>query len=224
MRNRPEDALFTAARFWLLIALCASSGCVNWVSSQLPPTTVAPNVVPPNSVMIPVTNQDLVWEQTVDVVDDFFKVQREERVRLIENILTEGRIDTYPRTGSTYLEPWNPDSVTPYERLESTLQSIRRQAVVRVIPTEAGYLIEVCVTKELEDVTRPESVTLSAGNLRNDNSIQRYASPPRTGEQMTVGWIPLGRDYALEQEILAQLQARFPGAPIPLLPTQPTVY
>ena len=30
-----------------------------------------------------------------------------------------------------------------YEKLESTLQSIRRRAVVRVIPAEGGYLVEV---------------------------------------------------------------------------------
>jgi hypothetical protein len=199
--------------------MAGSSGCIGWVSSQLPPTVVAPAVVPPNSILIPVLNQDAVWEQIVDVVDDYFKVQREERVRLIDNILTEGRIDTYPRTGSTIFEPWNGDSVTPYERLESTLQSIRRQAVVRVIPTEGGYQVEATVTKELEDVARPESVSLSAGNLRNDSSQQRYASPPRTSGPPTIGWIPLGRDYALEQELLTQIQARFPGAPTPLLPT-----
>jgi len=199
--------------------LLTAPGCVNWVASQLPPTAVAAAAVPPNSFLIPVLNQDLIWEQVVDVVDDFFKIQHEERVRLIDNILTEGRIDTYPRTGSTFFEPWNTDSVTPYERLESTLQSIRRQAVLRVIPTEGGYLIEALVTKELEDVARPESVNLSANNFRNDSSVQRYATPARASGPATIGWIPLGRDYALEQEILAQIQGRFPGAPTPLLPT-----
>jgi hypothetical protein len=207
------------AALCLLLPALAAPGCVNWVASRLPPTTVAPMAVPVNSIMVPVLNQDQVWEQVVDVVDDFFKIQREERVRLIDNILTEGRIDTYPRTGSTFFEPWNTDSVTPYERLESTLQSIRRQAVLRVIPTAGGYQIEVLVTKELEDVARPESVTLSAGNLRNDNSVQRYATPARVSGPATIGWIPLGRDYALEQEILAQIQARFPGAPTALLQT-----
>ena len=176
-------------------------------------------VVPVNSVLIPVLDQEVVWEQIVDVIDDYFKVQREERVRLIENILTEGRIDTYPRTGSTIFEPWNFDSTTPYERWESTLQSIRRQATVRVIPTEGGYQVETTVIKELEDVDRPESVSLSAGNLRNDNSVRRYVSPARESSSGTVGWIPLGRDYALEQEILMQIRGRFPGAPTPLLPT-----
>jgi hypothetical protein len=185
----------------------------------LPPTVVAPAVVPPNSILIPVLNQDAVWEPIVDVVDDYFKVQREERVRLIDNILTEGRIDTYPRTGSTIFEPWNGDSVTPYERLESTLQSIRRQAVIRVIPTEGGYQVEATVIKELEDVARPERVTLSANNFRNDSSVEHYTGPPRVSGPATIGWIPLGRDYALEQELLMQIQARFPGAPTPLLPT-----
>ena len=43
--------------------------------------------------------------------------------------LTEGRIDTFPKPGATLLEPWDHDSADSYERLESTLQSIRRYAV-----------------------------------------------------------------------------------------------
>lgn len=52
-------------------------------------------------------------------------------MKSIGDILTEGTLTTYPRTGSTIFEPWNTDSVNPYERLESTLQSIRRKSIVR---------------------------------------------------------------------------------------------
>lgn len=157
-------------------------------------------------------DRDLVWEQLVDVVDDYFKIEREERVRLSGDVLTEGRLDTYPRTGSTLLEPWNTDSVNRYERLESTLQSIRRRALVRVIPAEGGFLVDLSVLKELEDVPHPENASASWMNLRNDNSLRRYADPI-AGRQPTLGWIGIGRDVALEQTMLAQLQSRFGVGP-----------
>jgi hypothetical protein len=40
-------------------------------------------------------------DPAVDAVDDYFRIEREERVRLIGGVLTEGRIDTFPITGST---------------------------------------------------------------------------------------------------------------------------
>jgi hypothetical protein len=155
-------------------------------------------------------DRDFVWDQVVDVVDDYFRVEREERVRLVGDLLTEGRLDTYPRGGSTIFEPWNGDSADLYERWESTLQSIRRTALVRVIPAEAGFLVDVQVTKELEDVPRPETGAVSSTNasaLRNDNALRRVTNP-LAGPPPTIGWIPQGRDMALEQEILAHIQAR----------------
>ena len=65
--------------------------------------------------------------------------------RLIAGVLTEGRIDTFPLSGSTLLEPWRRDSTRGYEKWHATLQAIRRRATVRVIPTEGGYLLDVIV-------------------------------------------------------------------------------
>jgi hypothetical protein len=164
-------------------------------------------------IVVNVMDRDFVWDQVVDVVDDYFRVQKEQRVQLVGDLLTEGRLDTYPRSGSTIFEPWNPDSATPYERWESTLQSMRRTALVRVIPAQGGFLIDVQVYKELEDVPRPESGAVTFANsaaLRNDNSLARVTNPIG-GLQPTMGWIPQGRDAALEQTILAHIQARLAG-------------
>jgi hypothetical protein len=204
----------------LRVAACALAlaGCHAWhPPSYNPPEMVFGPLPPPqgNPVVVTVMDRDFVWDQVVDVVDDYFRVQREERVRLVGDLLTEGRLDTYPRSGSTIFEPWNRDSVTPYDRWESTLQSIRRTALVRVIPAEAGFLVEVQVHKELEDVPRPETGAISLTNsqaLRNDDSLHRIANPVG-GQQPTLGWIPQGRDAALEQVILAQIQARLAGHP-----------
>jgi hypothetical protein len=128
-------------------------------------------------------------------------------------MLTEGMLTTYPRTGSTIFEPWNPDSVTPYERWLATLQSLRRRAVVRVSPAQDGFLVDVEVYKELEDVPRPESGAISLANaqtLRNDDALIRLTNPVG-GREPTAGWLGLGRDTALEQVILAGIQARIGG-------------
>ena len=131
--------------------------------------------------------RDLVFETVVDVIDDYFKVDHEIPIRLEGDVLVEGLIDTFPRSGSTILEPWGRDAANFYERVEGTLQSIRRQALVRVIPAEGGFLVDVVVVKELEDVLRPEAGSASrAANLRNDNSLRRYIDPV-TGTQPTHG-------------------------------------
>jgi hypothetical protein len=102
-----------------------------------------------------------------------------------------------------------------YERVEGTLQSIRRYALVRVLPAENGFSVDVIVVKELEDVLRPETGSASrAANLRNDNSLRRYVDPVG-GKQPTMGWIELGRDLALEQKILIDIASRFGAVVVP---------
>ncbi len=76
-----------------------------------------------------------------------------------------------------------------------------------MIPDAQGYLIEVVVFKELENLRRPEFSRSSSSNFRNDASIQRFE--PVIGEQpIERGWIPMGRDVNLEQEILCRLRER----------------
>jgi hypothetical protein len=160
-----------------------------------------------NPMFIPAVDRELLWNQTVDSVDDFFRIEREDRVRVIGGVLTEGRIDTFPTIGSTMLEPWRTDSTRGYEKLHATLQSIRRRATVRVIPTEGGYLLDVTVQKELEDLDKPENATAGGSTLRHDGTLVRQEGPPGR-YTVTLGWIPIGRDMRLEQRILADVSAR----------------
>ncbi len=161
-----------------------------------------------NPTFIPATNREVFWDSLVDVTDDYFKIIREDRVRQVGDLLTEGQIETRPEIGSTLLEPWNGDSVGYYQRLESTLQSIRRQCVIRVIPEQGGFLVDVQVYKELEDVVRPQHTTASAATFRTSPSIVRFTEPVGS-EPRNLGWIPLGRDALLEQRIIARLYQRF---------------
>jgi hypothetical protein len=216
-RDRRRFALRAGSGCALCLATLALAGCQAWQPFRYTPPefVLAPPAVGPqtNPLFVPSMDRDFVWDQVVDVVDNYFRVQHEERVRLVGDLLTEGRLDTYPRTGSTIFEPWNRDSVTPYERWESTLQSIRRTAMVRVVPAQGGFLVEVQVYKELEDVPKPETGAVTLANsqtLRNDDALIRLANPVG-GREPTTGWIELGNDPALEQVILAGIQARLGG-------------
>jgi len=171
-----------------------------------------------NPLSIPIADRDVAFDQIVDVVDDYFKIEREERVRQTGDILTEGRIETYPQTAATIFEPWRGDSVTAYDRWESTLQSYRRRAFIRVIPEPQSYLVEVVVQKELEFLPRPTNATAGAATLRHDNSGDRRteAEPifgrgvgddprPVANAVQPIDWIPKGRDLHLEQELLLRI-------------------
>lgn len=236
----------------LLMVGCALwvTGCTTWnpwastavtpsdtVWAPVVPKYSSPGFVAPAGVMtvsnpvhVAVTDRDAAWDQIVDVVDDYFKIERENRVKPMGDLLIEGFIETFPQTGSTLLEPWRTDSVGFYQRLESTLQSIRRRAFVRVIPDTDGYLVEVQVFKELEDMVRPMNATAGAAIFRYDDSIDRYVEPePIIGRQIgdqprpvaspgqTAGWIGLGRDTELEQVMLARIQQRLSSGPLPVL-------
>jgi len=200
------------------LLLATASGCIStqpWSSPIAPPVAVYFD----NPMFLPGNNPQQVWETVSDVVDDYFRIDREDPVRLVGNTLTEGRLDTFPEIGSTILEPWRHDSADPYEKMESTVQSVRRYAQVRVIPSQGGFLVDVAVFKQFEDVTRPAHASAGSATFRNDSSLTRVVNP--LGEQeINKGWISVGRDRALEQRILAQLRDRF-GLPAARLPSSP---
>lgn len=184
-----------------------------WIPQYNPPAfnvLLQPPPPQPNPLLVPAGNRDFVAEQIADVVDDYFRIDREDRATQIGDYLTEGRIETQPEVSATCFEPWRNDTVTHYERLEATLQSMRRRASVRIIPDAGGYLVDVQVFKELEDVLRPEHATSGAATFRYDTSLERYATPVPVGGY-TEGWIPQGRDTALEQQMLAQIHERLIG-------------
>ena len=165
----------------------------------------------PNPALIQTRDRDFLWDQVVDVVDDYFPIDREERVRLVGDILTEGRIDTQYELGATVLEPWRGNSVGRHNRWEATLQTIRKRAVVRVIPAEEGYLVDVTVLKEREALSRPIHPSAGEATFRNNNDLANQNDellellPPPTE------WTPIGRDIALEQKMLLQLQSAVGG-------------
>src|SRR3989304_5132995 len=173
----------------------------------------APEPVPgvANSIFVPATNDQLAWEQIADVVSDYFTIAREQQVRRSGEAWSEGRIETAYQGGASWLEPFRKDSVGAFNRWESTFQTIRRKAVVRVIPDANGFLVEVVVEKELEDLPHPERASASVAAFPNDTPLTTARAGDVSRTLSSPRWLSLGRDPALEARMLAEIHARLSG-------------
>ena len=169
-----------------------------------------------NPMVVPVRDIEFTWTQIVDMVDDYFAIADEQQVREIGGVLMEGSIVSQPKAGATWIVPLSRDSTHGYERWHSTMQSIRRTAHLRVIPVASGFQVLIEVQKELEDVSQPEYSTVATSARRHDGSLVAVDRFDRNFGAATLGWIPIGRDESLEQEMLRNLHARlFESAELP---------
>jgi hypothetical protein len=182
------------------------------------PDAIAPI---PSSISVPVTNDEWAWDQITDVVSEYFKITAEQPARRGGEVAMEGRIETAPQDGATWLEPHRKDSVGRFNRWESTFQTVRRRASIRVMPDAAGYTVAITVDKELEDLPRPERATAGAAAFRNDGSLPSARAEQVSHTRASPRWIPLGRDPALEQRMLAEIHARLAGVATNVVPIFP---
>lgn len=200
--SHPFPRLFLLGLFMRRVLLF---GCVLVVCACSPLRNLHWGAQPyPNPVLVTSQDPDALWEKLVVIINDYFRITRESRPRVVEGIATEGFLETAPEVSSTWLEPWRGDSVGLRQRTESTLQSIRRRAEVRVMPAERGYLVEVFVYKELEDLADNSLATLGDATFDSTGTLEGVEDP-KADRPRTAGWIPLGRDPKLEQVILSRL-------------------
>ncbi len=197
-------------RHLVLGLFVAASSC-----TTVPPLAIAPAGVAPNAVASgPIANPIFVAANSGNPESDLFVSERTADVLAKYNFeidttnQLEGTIATQYRVGSGIVEPWDRDSVGFDNRLESTFQPIRRKVLVHFVRVEGGYLVSVEALKEQEDLTSPTPNSPGGSTfpqrypLRRDlNMVMGQASPP--------GWIPRGRDAALEQDILCRLQSAY---------------
>lgn len=174
-----------------------------WLALSATGCAMGPRVAATNQLFVPASNEESVWERTVDVVHDYFEIAKENKpfAGVIE-------IETKPKVGASVIEPWHRDSPGLRNRMESTLQSIRRRGFINISAADGGYIVAIEVYKELEDLpglaaNQPGAATfLQANPLRRDlNLVGQRPSP--------VGWVSLGRDMALEQTMVQSLQREF---------------
>lgn len=197
-------------RFAMIVTLFAtlfsSLGCRTFFNNNPSPNLLGAAPVS-NPMIVPLTDRWLLMDQVSDEIDDYFKIYREERIRILDGVMSEGWIETHPKIGSTLLEPWAKDSTPGFEKLHASLQTVRRFSKVRVIPTVNSFQIDVKVFKELEDLKQPKLATITGRRFRNDSSLDVDVTDPWL-EDLNEGWIPMGRDFSLEQKILRNIQER----------------
>jgi hypothetical protein len=187
-------------RLWpgaLLAALTA--GCANLPLAENPVAfRPDPRVCVDNPVYIPLgpPAYGVVFERVLDVLDDYFEIFYANRY--------DGRVITHPRISPGLEQPWKPGSPDLYQRLEATLQTIRRRAEILIQPAnDGGFFIQVTVYKELEDLERPTRSTAGAA-FRTETPVERQFEVIDP-VFLDAAWIPLGRDERLEQVILQRL-------------------
>jgi hypothetical protein len=93
-----------------------------------------------------------------------------------------------------------------YQRLEATLQTIRRRGEVTIQPAEdGGFFVKVIISKELEDLPRPTRSTAGDAAFQSAITVERQFEviDPTVFEST---WIPLGRDGELEQLLLQRIK------------------
>ncbi|MEZ6063035.1 MAG: hypothetical protein R3C19_22040 [Planctomycetaceae bacterium] len=187
---RAQSVIPGQLRAAALVTAMLLSGCLSMPARQAPVQ---------NALVIPAGQFDLMWERSVAVLNNYhFMVARESKL--------EGLIETHYRAGSNLFEPWNPDSADTANRLESTLQSIRRRVIVQFQNTSADSMtVIVRVEKQIEDVpglaanyeggaSFPESDPLD----RDLNQVLGQSTPSR--------WISRGTDPALESKLIRDIQ------------------
>lgn len=180
-----------------LMLLACSPGCVG-LRGRTASDAGSSNA----AVLVASQDQEWVWEQVVDVVHGYFDIARENRL--------DGIIETKPRIGSGVLEPWHGDSVGLRNRLESSLQSIRRRGFVNVIPAPGGFLVSVEILKEQEDVNVTPDKSAGGSTFQENRPLQRDLTLV-VGDEAPKGWIAMGRDIDLEIRILSRIRKATSG-------------
>ena len=176
---------------WLLACCAMCSGCF------VGPLKFRTNV---GGVIQVSADRDSLWEHAVVVLHrNHFQVARESKL--------EGVIETQYRGGSNLLEPWHPDSVGLANRLESTLQSIRRRVNVSMQSSGLGLMtVSVRVDKEIEDLPGLAANYEGGATFQESQPFTRDLDQV-VGQSGPSRWLSSGRDPLLEHQLLRQIQS-----------------
>lgn len=200
----------TLASFLAFTLGVAAAGCnlMDRTTLSVPSIPLNKKTLLSNPLIVPTKDSEFLWNQIIDVVEDYFDRNRSE-IRPVRDGVQwiEGRIETYPQISATYLEPWRKDALEGYQRLQSTFQTMRRTAILRITPVNEGFSVAIEVIKEIEDVNRSQLSSDGAASTRHDGSIVR-TDPNLLGAPITQGWIRQENDQDLEQRLLREILGR----------------
>jgi hypothetical protein len=219
-----NKSTFVLVPFLIGVVLLLSAGCSSYEPFGTREFSWRLNA-PQSHNPISVENHDheFLWSVLVDVIDNHFEIERQIPIRRPhENVLTEGHLETKPKIGPSFGEPWHADSVGFAERLDCTLQTIRRRVDVHVIPGAGGYTIDVKVFKELEDNRQPLRAVTNASNLRFQDDVDEFADKIDINPS-SAGWFIIERDAALENLLLMEIIYRLKNPPTTIRPSKEPV-
>jgi hypothetical protein len=198
---------------WAIFSACCVAGCSTGPLMENP-LFVRPDKLPPqdNPLYVPQGPMSYakLYTKVLDIVDDFWEVAYPNRY--------EGRIETFPSIAPGLEQPWKPGSPDFYQRLYAYFQTVRHRCIVLITTADdGGYFIEVRVLKELEDLPMPIRATAGMASFRNPSTVERQFEVIEPGVY-EMNWIPIGRDYKLEQVLLQKIaQCKFndPASTVP---------
>ena len=178
---------------WAIALICSGAGCLS------PPPKAAAGGA--STIEVSDVYRDSLWERAVVVLNrNHFQVARESKL--------EGIIETEYRGGSNLIEPWHPDSVGYANRLESTLQSIRRRIVINMQSAGPGQMtVLVRADKEIEDLPGLAANYEGGATFSESQPLNRDLNQV-VGQSSASRWLPLGRDPLLERKLLNEIQGR----------------
>ncbi len=140
-----------------------------------------------------------VFEKTIDILDDYFE--------LLPPDPYDGRIVSKPRIAPGYEQFWKPGNPDTRGRLLATFQTIRQTATAEVRAGErGGYLVYVVVERELEDLSRPTQARIGNAVFQEAPGVDRQLDVVTGDTSPDQNWFRVGRDFALEQQILHRIR------------------
>lgn len=140
-----------------------------------------------------------VFEKTIDVLDDYFE--------LLPPNPYDGRIVSKPRVAPGYEQFWKPGNPDARNRLFATFQTVRQVATAEIRAGDrGGYLVYIVVERELEDLGRPSRVRTGGAVFEENPTVDRQLDVVGPDTTADLAWFRVGRDYALEQQILRRIR------------------
>ncbi len=119
----------------------------------------------------------------------------------------QGYIRTRPLSGAQWFEFWRSDNVGSFNEAEANIQDIRRTVELNIGPMEDKLCIGCVVT--LQRLSLPERKIASGARAydiftKSRGSVQQLELS--NAQKKAAVWLDLGRDEALETEILNRLE------------------